>query len=313
MFLLGNVDASGLSARTWRRNGRRRRARRRAGDARRVPQLRPRRIPGLAARADVLPIDMGRAERQNFGDPPARGPARARAAYACCPIERGGAVASDHAHRRRRRRTPQLWRELPPLDGANRFDRLRLKPTAEVVAEGDDPSRSPLLVLVGWGDGRTAALGGRLDVALAAGRVRRGAPPLLAAVRAVAGQEGRDGRRARVGAARPAALPARQPRRLHARRRGRRRAQPLEDGDVRGAHREARRHRSRRSSPRGAATRRAAASPTRRRRATTASRSPRATAANRSARRRRGSACRTRTSSSTSPRPSRRCWRRSRD
>jgi hypothetical protein len=49
------------------------------------------------------------------------------------------------------------WRGLPLLDGANRFDRLRLKELADVVAEGSDPVRSPLLVLSGWGDGRTAA------------------------------------------------------------------------------------------------------------------------------------------------------------
>jgi hypothetical protein len=103
----------------------------------------------------ALPIQMGRAERQNFGEPPAAdlnvpGPLR------MIPIERGGQVhpimqvkPGDNM---------ALWRSLPPLDGANRFDRLRLKPTAQVVAEGDDPSRSPLMVLGAWGDGRTAAL-----------------------------------------------------------------------------------------------------------------------------------------------------------
>jgi hypothetical protein len=50
-----------------------------------------------------------------------------------------------------------VWRELPKLDGANRFDRLRLKDLASVVAEGSDPSRTPLLVLSSWGNGRTAA------------------------------------------------------------------------------------------------------------------------------------------------------------
>jgi hypothetical protein len=44
------------------------------------------------------------------------------------------------------------------MDGPNRFDRSRLKGTAPVIAEGDDPRRSPLLVLGAWGDGRVAAL-----------------------------------------------------------------------------------------------------------------------------------------------------------
>ena len=52
----------------------------------------------------------------------------------------------------------QTWAGLPALDGANRFDRLHLKSNAQVVAEGDDPSHTPLLVLGAWGEGRTAAL-----------------------------------------------------------------------------------------------------------------------------------------------------------
>ncbi|MEM9659401.1 MAG: glutamine amidotransferase, partial [Planctomycetota bacterium] len=50
------------------------------------------------------------------------------------------------------------WAELPPLDGANLFDRLAIKDNASVVAEADNAQRSPLLVLGAWGLGRTAAL-----------------------------------------------------------------------------------------------------------------------------------------------------------
>jgi uncharacterized membrane protein len=104
----------------------------------------------------VLPIVMGLAEKQNFGDPPAAdlhvpGPLRV------LPIERNGAthpimrLAEGPAN-------AALWRELPPLDGANRFDRLRFKANAEPWAEGDDGARSPLVVLGGYGNGRTAAV-----------------------------------------------------------------------------------------------------------------------------------------------------------
>lgn len=154
VYLIGDVDAAGLTARTWTEMA--------AGVERGAGfamlggfhSFGPGGFVGTAI-DKVLPIQMGRAERQNFGEPPAAdlhvpGPLR------MIPIERGGQVhpimqinPSDNM---------ALWRSLPPLDGANRFDRLRLKPTAQVAAEGDDASRSPLLVLSAWGDGRTAAL-----------------------------------------------------------------------------------------------------------------------------------------------------------
>jgi hypothetical protein len=49
---------------------------------------------------------------------------------------------------------------LPPLDGANLFERRDLKRNAQVLAEADDPERHPLLVVGQAGDGRTLAFAG---------------------------------------------------------------------------------------------------------------------------------------------------------
>ena len=105
---------------------------------------------------NVLPIVMGRAERQSFGQPPRQdmnlpGPIR------FVPVKKG-----DRVH-------PILqlkgegdssldWRKLPPLDGANRFQRSHLKPNARIVAESGDARRWPLLVIGAWGSGRSLAL-----------------------------------------------------------------------------------------------------------------------------------------------------------
>jgi len=154
VYLLGDVDATALNARTWREMA-----------------AAVERGAGLAMLGgfhsfgpggfmntpleDVLPIEMGRAERQNFGEPP-RKDVHVKGPLKMLPIEQrfhpivrvteGDFSANESA-----------WRKLPALDGANRFDRLRLKDLAEVVAEGNDPGRSPLLVLSAFGDGRTAA------------------------------------------------------------------------------------------------------------------------------------------------------------
>ena len=53
-----------------------------------------------------------------------------------------------------------IWAELPPLDGANLFDRRELKRNANVLAEADDAQRHPLLVAGQAGDGRTLAFAG---------------------------------------------------------------------------------------------------------------------------------------------------------
>jgi uncharacterized membrane protein len=109
----------------------------------------------------LLPMRMGRAERQNFGEPPRQdmhlpGPLR------MVPVTLGnrvhpilqlaGAEADDNND------TVTDWSALPALDGANRWDRSRVKPSAQVIAES--PSREPLLLVSAWGEGRTLAFAG---------------------------------------------------------------------------------------------------------------------------------------------------------
>jgi len=105
---------------------------------------------------NVLPITMGRAERQNFGEPP-----RADM-HLPGPLEMRPVPLGDRLH-------PILqiddvadpvaeWQSLAPLDGANRFDPAGIKSNAQVIAETPDARRSPLMVVGAWGDGRTAAV-----------------------------------------------------------------------------------------------------------------------------------------------------------
>lgn len=105
---------------------------------------------------DVLPIIMGPAERQNFGEPVRQdmhlpGPLRMFVTGAGKMLHPMFELDEETAARLK-------WEMLPELDGANRFDRRALKPNAVIAAEADDPQRSPLVVLGGWGDGRTAAV-----------------------------------------------------------------------------------------------------------------------------------------------------------
>jgi uncharacterized membrane protein len=104
----------------------------------------------------VLPIVMGPAERQNFGEPTRQdmhlpGPVR------MIPVKFGQTL---HPILQLDDETSAKfdWLQLPPLEGANRFSRMGLKPNATIVAEADDPQRSPLIVAGAWGDGRTAAV-----------------------------------------------------------------------------------------------------------------------------------------------------------
>jgi len=107
--------------------------------------------------ANVLPLNIGPAERQNFREPlrddvHVAGPIRIRPA---------GAIGAAHP-------IMQIvaqggsggWAELSPLDGANRLSRNRLKPNALVLAETDDANRHPLLVAGQAGAGRTLAFAG---------------------------------------------------------------------------------------------------------------------------------------------------------
>jgi uncharacterized membrane protein len=155
VILLGDVDVTAFNSRTWREMAAQ------VGRGAGLAMLGGFHSFGPggfrdSALADILPIEMGRAERQLFDEPPRQdmhipGPLK------MLPVEIGG---QSHPIMRIKpgAANEALWRELPPLDGANRFDPAQIKPAASVIAQGDDPARSPLLVLTAWGDGRTAAL-----------------------------------------------------------------------------------------------------------------------------------------------------------
>jgi Putative glutamine amidotransferase len=115
--------------------------------------------------ADVLPINIGPAQRQSFGEPlredvHLNGPVKMRPAAPLGlqhPImqitEAGGRGQGATAG-------ANGWAELTPLEGANRFSPNELKPNAQVLAEADSPDRHPLLVAGQSGDGRVLAFAG---------------------------------------------------------------------------------------------------------------------------------------------------------
>jgi hypothetical protein len=124
--------------------------------------------------ADVLPVNIGPAQRQSFGesvreDVHLPGPVRMRPA---APVgvrhpvmQIGGSgfrvQGSDSgASANTEPRTLNPWSELPALDGANRIARSELKANSQVLAEADDAQRHPLLVAGQSGDGRTLAFAG---------------------------------------------------------------------------------------------------------------------------------------------------------
>ena len=101
----------------------------------------------------VLPIKMHRLERQRFGEATQTdlhwtGPVRMR------PVDRG--LAHSILHLAPDRQNTDVWDQLPPLDGANRF--LDAKRTAHILAESDQGK--PLLVAGTWRDGRVLAFAG---------------------------------------------------------------------------------------------------------------------------------------------------------
>ncbi|MEM8944165.1 MAG: glutamine amidotransferase [Planctomycetota bacterium] len=106
----------------------------------------------------LLPVRLGRAERQNFGEPPRQdmhvaGPLQmlpAQLGNTIHPIMRLGGDSP----------TAEDWSELPPLDGANRFERTSVKPSAQVIAEMAGAGQRPLLVTSAWASGRTLAFAG---------------------------------------------------------------------------------------------------------------------------------------------------------
>lgn len=108
--------------------------------------------------ADLLPVDLGRAERQNFDeklrdDVHLEGPLAMRVAPPLGPSHPVMQIAPEGD-------PTKLWAELPELDGANLLERSRLKPNAIVLAETDDEARHPLLVAGQPGEGRVLAFAG---------------------------------------------------------------------------------------------------------------------------------------------------------
>jgi hypothetical protein len=124
-----------------------------------------------SALADVLPVNIGPAQRQGFGEPlredvQLKGPLKMRPAdplglrHPIMQLEgaeaggprSGGAINGSGSL--------AVWSQLPPLDGANGIARSELKPNAQVLAETDDAARHPLLVAGQSGDGRVLAFAG---------------------------------------------------------------------------------------------------------------------------------------------------------
>jgi uncharacterized membrane protein len=155
VILLGNVDYVGLNEPTWKMIADE------VGKGAGLAMLGGFHSfgPGgfrMSPMDNVLPIVMGPAERQNFSEPTRQdmhlpGPVRmmpvkfGQALHPILQLDDETAAKFD-------------WLQLPPLEGANRFSRQALKPNAAIVAEADDPQRSPLIVAGAWGNGRTAAV-----------------------------------------------------------------------------------------------------------------------------------------------------------
>jgi uncharacterized membrane protein len=117
--------------------------------------------------ADVLPINIGPAQRQEFGEPVRQdvqlaGPLHMRPTvplgvrHPVMVLEGTG----DGEQGTGKAEGSSVWTQLPPLDGANRIERGELKPNAQVLAEADDPQKHPLLVAGQSGEGRVLAFAG---------------------------------------------------------------------------------------------------------------------------------------------------------
>ncbi len=124
--------------------------------------------------ADVLPMEIGPAQRQEFGEPVRQdvqlpGPLHMRPApplgmrHPVMQLQGTGFSVQGSGKNSNAGPEPQSlnpWTQLPPLDGANRFERGELKPNAQVLAEADDPQKHPLLVAGQSGEGRVLAFAG---------------------------------------------------------------------------------------------------------------------------------------------------------
>ncbi|MBC8351968.1 MAG: hypothetical protein H8E66_08255 [Planctomycetes bacterium] len=106
--------------------------------------------------ADVLPIQMGRFERQDVGfDSPLRKDLHLWGKLALIPTQ-----AHPVTTLRRGVDNESVWRSLPPLEGANKF--TGLKPRSRVLLETD--AKQPLLVSGEYGRGRVLAFAGNSTI-----------------------------------------------------------------------------------------------------------------------------------------------------
>ena len=107
--------------------------------------------------AEVLPVALGRAERQAFGQP-IRDDVHLPGPITVRPAEPFGL---RHPLMRLSAGAPtQDWEKLPPLSGANRLNRNRLSASAVVLAESADANRWPMIVVAQPGLGRVMAMAG---------------------------------------------------------------------------------------------------------------------------------------------------------
>ena len=121
--------------------------------------------------ADVLPINLGPAQRQAFGDPlredvQVKGPLKMRPTeplgvrHPIMQLEGAEVGGQRSGVKTTTNGSAGIWAQLPPLDGANAVGRNELKPNAQVLAESDDAQRHPILVAGQSGDGRVLAFAG---------------------------------------------------------------------------------------------------------------------------------------------------------
>ena len=164
------------------------------------------------ALANVLPVDMDRLERQNFGEAiraEAHLPEDAKPKMQPTRIGQSHSVMQLAAAAENKR----AWEELPAIDGANRLDRV--KRNATVLAETGD--RHPLLIASEYGRGRVLAFAGDSTWRWWMGGFEAAHRALLAASRAVAGTQGSVDRQLGVGQPRRAAFQPRHACRIHGR------------------------------------------------------------------------------------------------
>jgi len=102
--------------------------------------------------ADLLPVEMDRLARQDFGQPDVQrwhvpGP------LVMLPVRDHPVTTLAPAAR-----NEEVWRSLPPLRGANRWSGVKQQPGVQLLAE--TPEHVPLLVAGEYGAGRVLAFAG---------------------------------------------------------------------------------------------------------------------------------------------------------